>query len=303
VFNSKKKKILSTGIQARAIVTDVADTGMTVNDNPRVKLTLQVMPEGETPFEVTKKVTVSRVSIPRVGSEFWVRYSPEDRGKVEFDEAKVAELNASAKSQALGAAAAAASLPPDLAERGILGRATIKDVQRNPVGQLVECIVKLGVRLVDGTPAYEATTRATLGQDTAARLVPGQLICSVRADPSDHSRVALSLSDPTPVVTVTEPELLGPPERALREGAPCRVVILLRGRQFIQTPDGDELWATRVRVVGDGSEFPTALAVPASATALFNQDGKELPAKRLLAANVVAVDWEAAARESGVAVA
>jgi hypothetical protein len=222
---------------------------------------------------------------------------------VEFDEAKVGEINASAQDQMLGAVAAAASLPPDLAQRGILGRATIKDVQRHPAGQLVECTVRLGVRLVDGTPPYEATAHAALAPDTANRLIPGQLICSVRADPTDHTRVALSISEPTPIVTVTEPELVDPPARALREGTACRAVILLRGRQVIKTPTGEELWATKVRITDDGSEFPTALAVPESAMTLFNQEGKELPAKRLPGANVIAVDWTAAERENGLVTA
>jgi hypothetical protein len=67
LFGGKKKKILSEGVQARAVVLSVADTGMTINDNPRVKLTLQVQPEGQAPFQAEKKVTVSRVSIPSPG--------------------------------------------------------------------------------------------------------------------------------------------------------------------------------------------------------------------------------------------
>ena len=45
------------------MITRIEDTGGTINNNPRVKLTLQVQPDGDLPFEVTKKATVPRVSI------------------------------------------------------------------------------------------------------------------------------------------------------------------------------------------------------------------------------------------------
>ena len=105
----KKKNILANGIQARAVVVNVQDTGVTVNNNPRVKLTLQVQPEGDTPFEATKKVTVSRVAIPSIGDAMWVRFDPADPSEVEFDAARVQELNAAAQARM---AEAAASAPP-----------------------------------------------------------------------------------------------------------------------------------------------------------------------------------------------
>ena len=87
MFGNKKKKerILTDGISAEAVVIDVADTGVTINNNPRVKLTLQVQPEGDAPFQAEKKVTVSRVEIPRPGDKFFVRYDPADPSEVEFD--------------------------------------------------------------------------------------------------------------------------------------------------------------------------------------------------------------------------
>jgi hypothetical protein len=105
----KKKDILSSGAQARALITRVDDTGMTINNNPRVKLTLQVQPEGDVPFEVTKKLTVSRLSIPAVGSSIWVRYDVADKSKVEIDQAKNDEAGATA-APAQGPAAGATAL-------------------------------------------------------------------------------------------------------------------------------------------------------------------------------------------------
>src|SRR5947209_424263 len=98
MFGSKKRKILENGVQARAIITNVEDTGVTINDSPRVKLTLQVQPDGEVPFEVTKKTLVSRLRIPSVGDALWVRYDRSDRSEVEIDNTKTDEVNATAVS-------------------------------------------------------------------------------------------------------------------------------------------------------------------------------------------------------------
>ena len=297
MFGGKKKKVLSEGIQARAIVLNVQDTGMTINDNPRVKLTLQVQPEGQIPFEVTKKQTVSRVAIPRVGDEFLVRYDPADQSNVEFDTAAVQQINQAAEAQL--AEAAASQVPSDLAANGILGRGACVDVQRTPVGQLIDCAITVGVRLVDGTPSYRTSCHVSLSAETAAKLIPHQTLFTVRADPQNHTRIAVSLSEPTPVVTIDDPQVVDPPARAMREGTPCRLTIVAFGQQFLRLPTGEELFATKVRV--DGVETQIFLPVPASAAFLLSE-GKELPGKRILAEpNVMTVDWTAAMQEAGTA--
>jgi hypothetical protein len=70
----RTKKDPGPMIEAVAIVTNIQDTGTTINNNPRVKLMLNVQPEGAEPFDVTKKVTVSRVNLPRVGDPLRVKY-------------------------------------------------------------------------------------------------------------------------------------------------------------------------------------------------------------------------------------
>jgi Short C-terminal domain len=74
----REKKDPGPVIEAVAIVTDIQDTGTTINNNPRVKLTLNVQPEGAESFDVTKKVTVSRVTLPRVGDPIRVKYYASD---------------------------------------------------------------------------------------------------------------------------------------------------------------------------------------------------------------------------------
>jgi hypothetical protein len=201
------------------------------------------------------------------------------------------------------AEAAAAAVPPDLMMNGILGRGACVDVQKNPIGDLVDCALTVGVRLVDGTPSYRAQTRISLAPENADKLIPHQTIFTVRADPNNHERIALSLEEPTPSVEISDPSVVDPPARALREGVPCRVKIIASGNQFLKLPTGEQLFATKVQVVGEANEFQIFLPVPDTATGLL-QDGAELPAKRLAAEpNVLTVDWAATQSEAGVAVA
>ncbi len=85
IFKSKKKKageLFETGAKGAGTVISVEDTGMTVNDNPRVKMTFRVEPlDGSPAFDATKKATVSRVQIPRQGDRYPVWYDQQDPTK------------------------------------------------------------------------------------------------------------------------------------------------------------------------------------------------------------------------------
>jgi Short C-terminal domain len=85
IFKSKKKQaeeLFTTGSKGAGTVVLVQDTGMTVNDNPRIKMTFRVEPLDGTPaFDTTKTTTVSRVQIPRQGDRYPVWYDPQDTSK------------------------------------------------------------------------------------------------------------------------------------------------------------------------------------------------------------------------------
>lgn len=82
LFKSKKKQaaeLFETGAKGAGTVISVQDTGMTVNDNPRVKMTFRVEPlDGSPPFDAEKTTTVSRVEIPRQGDRYPVWYDLQD---------------------------------------------------------------------------------------------------------------------------------------------------------------------------------------------------------------------------------
>ena len=82
------QQLVATGKRCQGEVLSVQDTGMTINDNPRVKITVRAEPPGETPFTIEKTATVSRVSIPRRGDRCTVFYDPaarETRNGITFD--------------------------------------------------------------------------------------------------------------------------------------------------------------------------------------------------------------------------
>jgi hypothetical protein len=88
LFTNKKKQaenLLQTGAKGAGTVISVQDTGMTVNDNPRVKMTFRVEPlDGSAPFDAEKTKTVSRVEIPRQGERYPVWYDAADPGTWAF---------------------------------------------------------------------------------------------------------------------------------------------------------------------------------------------------------------------------
>lgn len=75
----KAENLLATGSKGVGVVLNVQDTGMTMNDNPRIRMTFRIEPlDGTAPFEAEKTKVVSRVQIPRAGDRFPVWYDPSD---------------------------------------------------------------------------------------------------------------------------------------------------------------------------------------------------------------------------------
>jgi hypothetical protein len=82
LFKSKKKQaaeLFESGQKGAGTVISVQDTGMTVNDNPRVKMVFRVEPlDGSPAFDAKKTKTVSRIEIPRQGDRYPVWYDVND---------------------------------------------------------------------------------------------------------------------------------------------------------------------------------------------------------------------------------
>ena len=67
-----RKRLELSGVRAKGLIMNVRDTGVTINNNPMVKLDIQIKPG----FNTTIKKTVSRLDVPREGDEIEVLYDP-----------------------------------------------------------------------------------------------------------------------------------------------------------------------------------------------------------------------------------
>jgi len=75
----KAQNLMANGAKGIGTVTNVQDTGVTMNDNPRVKMTFRIEPlDGSAPFDAQKTTTVSRVEIPRSGDRYPCWYDHAD---------------------------------------------------------------------------------------------------------------------------------------------------------------------------------------------------------------------------------
>jgi len=81
--NQKKlQNLAATGIQGEATILQLQDTGMRINDDPRVALVLEVRLPGHPPYQVQKTMTLPliRMSQVQVGSVVAVLADPSQPG-------------------------------------------------------------------------------------------------------------------------------------------------------------------------------------------------------------------------------
>ena len=75
---AKVADLLATGVQRTATILSLEDTGMRVNDNPRVKIALEVNISGYMPYRVEKTMTIPMINLSQVqpGQEIGVIADP-----------------------------------------------------------------------------------------------------------------------------------------------------------------------------------------------------------------------------------
>ena len=84
---SQNKNLVKTGVAAPAVIIDVQDTGVTMNDSPQARLTLQVTPANRPPFQAVTTAFVGRFQIGTLtpGATVQVRFDPNDISKVAIE--------------------------------------------------------------------------------------------------------------------------------------------------------------------------------------------------------------------------
>ena len=79
---AKRKRIaelVATGKQGTAVILDLSDTGMTINDDPRVKLLLEIHIPNYQPYKARKTVTLPLIYMSQVqtGATIQILADPE----------------------------------------------------------------------------------------------------------------------------------------------------------------------------------------------------------------------------------
>ena len=79
-----QRNLLTTGVEAKAKIIDLSDTGNRHNRNPEVRIQLEVRPTGREPYRASVTAFISPVDLPKFqpGTEVTVKYDPENPAAV-----------------------------------------------------------------------------------------------------------------------------------------------------------------------------------------------------------------------------
>ena len=83
------RSILINGLPAQATILKLSDTGTTINDNPVVRLLLEVQPPDRSPFQAETERLISRLETSQFqrGTVVQVKYDPDSRAVALLDDA------------------------------------------------------------------------------------------------------------------------------------------------------------------------------------------------------------------------
>jgi hypothetical protein len=202
----------------------------------------------------------------------------------------------------------AGSVPKELLQNGQLGRGIIVSIQQTSVSTGVDfdpshvCVFTVEVAL-DNVPRYTATCRQAVRATVLPQLMMPGATVAVRVDPNDRSRIALSLGEEPPTVTMASSgdANTGSAARILEYGVPCRAVIVQSQPMGMRSSTGKDMYAFVLTVMADGrTPYQTQVGnpVPTDAVPLV-YPGNTLPAKRMPdgADHEIVIDWDAALAE------
>ena len=201
------------------------------------------------------------------------------------------------------------SVDKQLLEHGLLGRGIIVSVQQTSVSTGADFdpshvyVFTVEVAL-DEVPRYTATCRQSLRATVLPGLMMPGVTVAVRADPSDHSRIALSLGEEPPTVTMARSgDPTGSAARILELGVACRAVIVQSQPLGTRNQRGDDMYAFLLTVMADGRspyQIKVGNPVPTAAVPLL-YPGNTVPARRMADGDdhELVIDWERALEQVG----
>jgi hypothetical protein len=197
------------------------------------------------------------------------------------------------------------SVSKELLERGDLGRGIIVSVKQTSVSTGADfdpahvCVFTVEVAL-DDVPRYTATCRQAVRATILPQLMMPNATVAVRVDPQDRTRIALSLGEEPPVVTMagTGDPNTGSAARILEQGVACKAVIVQSQPLGMRSSTGKDMYAFVLTVLADGRlpfQIQVGNPVPSEAVPLI-YPGNTVPAKRMPEGDdrELVIDWDAA---------
>ena len=144
---------------------------------------------------------------------------------------------------------------------------------------------------LDNVPRYTATCRQAVRATILPQLMmPGATVAVRGYDPGDRSRIALSLGEEPPTVTIASSgdANTGSAARILEHGLPCKAVIVQSQPLGMRNPKGDDMYAFMLTVLAEGRPpYQIQVGNPVQASALpLLYPGNTVPAKRMPEATI-----------------
>jgi len=176
-------------------ITGVRRTGLTVNDQPQLAISLTVRTKfGQTFDSVAKQlVDLTELSILVPGAVLPVRYRPDHPEEVEIDHSGDQTAIQEVHNQVLIRAGLSTPRSIDIAARGTRAEAVVSAVR--PTGQIVHGNPQLALTLLvnrpDGTN-YETTVEKVIAANLIGHLQVGRVVTAFYL-PGDEREVALQL--------------------------------------------------------------------------------------------------------------
>jgi hypothetical protein len=205
VMGGGAKKILATGLPAQATILEVRDTGVTVNNNPQIKLILQVTPQTGMPYQAEVKLLISRLETYKYqsGMVLPVKYDPNDTSKIAIDFSGNSSAGASNESSPNSEDTAQLEdmlLKMDAANKQLMAygeeaKAIVKKyipMGINVNGEDPAVTLELKVLPYSGEP-FNATAKCVIIGTRVTKFQPGCEIY-VKFDPNDISKVTVTHS-------------------------------------------------------------------------------------------------------------
>ncbi|NWJ46196.1 MAG: hypothetical protein HXX08_09980 [Chloroflexi bacterium] len=210
----RSRQLLNTGMSANGTIVKVWQTGLYVNEQPEIGMTIQVMPPDRPPFQAEARKIVPMIQLAQVqpGQMVEVKYDPNDTSKVALSAILSGGMPGGmggmqmAGMQMNAQMAALSQIPPEL-QQIVMQQNTLSAMlfqSGQPATARILGVRDYGAPLPDGTspkifslevqpfgqPPFQSESFALVSYASQAKYSSGAII-QVKFDPSNYSRVAI----------------------------------------------------------------------------------------------------------------